>query len=126
MLDMYAKCGNLRDAQTLFDEMDERDVCSYNTMISGYTKRGFLELARTLFDEMPQIDNFSWTAMISGCISYNQPIEALNLYRRVQNFENSVSNKFTLSSVLSAVSAIQCLRLGKEIHGYIANWVRFR
>lgn len=119
LLDMYAKCGNLSDARTLFDEMHERDVCSYNTMISGYTKVGFLEQARNLFDEMPQRDNFSWTAIISGYVRYNQPIEALDLYRMMQNFENSVSNKFTLSSALSAVSAIQCLRLGKEIHGYI-------
>ncbi|XP_031265204.1 pentatricopeptide repeat-containing protein At4g37170-like [Pistacia vera] len=119
LLDMYAKCESLIDAQKVFDEMNERDLCSYNTMISGYAKVGFLEQARKFFDEMPQRDNFSWTAMISGYVRYNQTIEALELYRSMQRSESSVSNKFTVSSALAAVSAIHCLRLGKEIHGYI-------
>ncbi|XP_044469352.1 pentatricopeptide repeat-containing protein At4g37170 [Mangifera indica] len=119
LLDMYAKCGSLVDAQKVFDAMSERDLCSYNTMISAYAKMGLLEQARKLFDEMPHRDNFSWTAMISGYVRYNQTVEALDLYRSMQRNENSVSNKFTVSSALAAVSALHCLRLGREIHGYI-------
>ncbi|KAJ4714949.1 Pentatricopeptide repeat-containing protein [Melia azedarach] len=121
LLDLYTKCESLSDAQKVFDQMNERDLCSYNTLISGYAKMGFLEQARKVFDEMPERDNFSWTAMISGHARYNQPVEALELFRKMQKSENSVSNKFTLSSALAAVSAIHCLRLGKEIHGYITR-----
>ncbi|TXG71071.1 hypothetical protein EZV62_006006 [Acer yangbiense] len=81
LLDMYAKCECLSDAQKLFDVMNEKDLCSYNIMISGYAKVGFLERARKLFDEMRDRDNFSWTAMISGYVRYDKPLEALELYR---------------------------------------------
>ncbi|KAK2657398.1 hypothetical protein Ddye_010450 [Dipteronia dyeriana] len=121
LLDMYAKCECLSDARKLFDVMNEKDLCSYNTMISGYAKVGFLEQARKLFDEMRERDNFSWTAMISGYVRYDKPLEALELYRSMQISEKSISNKFTVSSALAAASAIQCLRLGKEIHGYITR-----
>jgi hypothetical protein len=35
--------GSIGDAQKLFDEMGERDLCSWNTMIFGYAKVGKLK-----------------------------------------------------------------------------------
>ena len=120
-LDMYVKCGSLRDAQKVFDEMRERDLCSWNTMISGYAKVGKFDEARNLFDEMPERDNFSWTAMISGYVHHARPKEALELYRMMLRHENSKSNKFTVTSALAASAAILNLRMGKEIHGNIVR-----
>ncbi|XP_022158958.1 pentatricopeptide repeat-containing protein At4g37170 [Momordica charantia] len=119
LLDMYAKCGSLVEAQKLFDEMMERDLCSWNTMISGYVKGGNFEKARNLFGKMPERDNFSWTAIISGCVRHNRAEEALELYRLMQKHENSKSNKFTVSSALAASAAIRSLHMGKEMHGHI-------
>ncbi|KAF3438899.1 hypothetical protein FNV43_RR17174 [Rhamnella rubrinervis] len=118
-MNLYAKCGSLVDAQKVFDDMPERDLCSWNTMISGYANVGQLDEARRLFNEMPQRDNFSWTAMISGYVRQERPKEALELYRMMQRHENSKSNKFTVSSALAASATISSLRMGKEIHGYI-------
>lgn len=120
-INLYAKCGSLVDAQKVFDDMPDRDLCSWNTMISGYANVGQLDKARRLFDEMPQRDNFSWTAMISGYVRQDRPKEALELYRMMQRHENSKSNKFTVSSAISASAAMSSLRMGKEIHGYITR-----
>ncbi|KAL4024033.1 hypothetical protein IC575_017806 [Cucumis melo] len=119
LLDMYAKCGSLVDAEKVFDEMVRRDLCSWNTMISGYVKGGDFEKARNLFDKMPERDTFSWIAIISGCVRRNRPEEALELYRLMQKHENSESNKLTTSSALAASAAIPSLHVGKEIHGHI-------
>ncbi|GMI68856.1 hypothetical protein like AT4G37170 [Hibiscus trionum] len=121
LLDMYAKCGSLSDAQNLFDEMSERDLCSWNTLISGYAKMGMLKEAKKLFDEMPERDNFSWTAMISGYVRFDKPKEALELYRMKEMSLLSKLNKFTVSSVLAASAAMGCLIIGKEIHGRITR-----
>nr|XP_011465424.1 PREDICTED: pentatricopeptide repeat-containing protein At4g37170-like [Fragaria vesca subsp. vesca] len=118
-INLYAKCGSLVDAQKVFDEMPDRDLCSWNTMISGYAKLGKLGDARKLFDEMPHRDNFSWTAMISGYVWHERPDEALELYRVMRKEESSKCSKFTVSSVLVASAAVQSLRMGKEIHCYI-------
>ncbi|XP_012574383.1 pentatricopeptide repeat-containing protein At4g37170 [Cicer arietinum] len=121
LLHMYVKCGGLIDAQSLFDEMSQKDLCSWNTMIAGYANLGHLEQARKLFDEMPQRDNFSWNAAISGYVSHHRHREALDLFRTMQEHESSNSNMFTLSSALAAAAAIRSLRLGKEIHGYLVR-----
>ncbi|KAJ4850815.1 Pentatricopeptide repeat-containing protein [Turnera subulata] len=120
LLEMYSKCGSLGNARDLFDEMTERDLCSWNVLISGYAKAGLLNESRKLFDKMPERDNFSWTAMISAYVRHNKPGEALELYRMMKKSEkNPECNKFTVSSVLAAAAAIPCLRIGREIHGYM-------
>ncbi|KAL0380907.1 UNVERIFIED_CONTAM: Pentatricopeptide repeat-containing protein [Sesamum angustifolium] len=119
ILDLYCKCESISDAQTVFDEMGEKDLCSWNILISGYAKMGWVSEARNVFDEMPKRDNFSWTAMISGYVKHKEPANALELYRLMQRDEKFTSNKFTVSSALAAAAAIQSLRLGKEIHGHI-------
>ncbi|RHN53470.1 putative tetratricopeptide-like helical domain, DYW domain-containing protein [Medicago truncatula] len=119
LIHMYAKCGSLVDAQMLFDEIPQKDLCSWNTMISGYANVGRIEQARKLFDEMPHRDNFSWNAVISGYVSQGWYMEALDLFRMMQENESSNCNMFTLSSALAAAAAISSLRRGKEIHGYL-------
>ncbi|KNA17414.1 hypothetical protein SOVF_080330, partial [Spinacia oleracea] len=119
LMDMYVRCGSLSDAQKVFDEMPERDLCSWNTMIKGYGKTGKVELARKLFDEMPQRDGFSWTAMISCYVQHRRPKEALNLYRKMQSCGSWDSNKFTISSVIAASASLPSLLSGKETHGRI-------
>lgn len=36
LVDMCIKCGNVEDAQKLFDERPERNVIPWNTMIAGF------------------------------------------------------------------------------------------
>ncbi|XP_077242761.1 pentatricopeptide repeat (PPR) superfamily protein [Tasmannia lanceolata] len=119
LIDMYAKCDSLEDARRLFDQIPEKDLCSWNTMIGGYAKKGELKDARKLFGEMPERDNFSWSTMISGYVRHNNPKEALELYKEMQRDKNLKSNKFTISSALSASAAVPSLQYGKEIHGHI-------
>ncbi|KAJ0965574.1 hypothetical protein J5N97_026712 [Dioscorea zingiberensis] len=52
LITMYARCGELRCARKVFDEICERDVVSWNSMISGYSKMGFAREAVGLFQEM--------------------------------------------------------------------------
>ncbi|KAK2967533.1 hypothetical protein RJ640_030404 [Escallonia rubra] len=121
IIDLYCKCECLVDARKVFDEMPERDMCSWNVLISGYSKSGRVDAARKLFDEMPERDGFSWTAMISGYDRSGQFDDALELYRVMQRTDNLKCNKFTVSSALAAATAVQSLRLGKEIHGHVVR-----
>ncbi|CAN6562987.1 unnamed protein product [Malus baccata var. baccata] len=52
LIDMYSKCKYVRSAKQVFDEMVERDLLSWNFMISGYVCNGMLGLAVELFDCM--------------------------------------------------------------------------
>ncbi|XP_011629066.1 pentatricopeptide repeat-containing protein At3g46790, chloroplastic [Amborella trichopoda] len=49
---MYARCGGLTDARQVFDEMPERDVISWNSMIAGYSQNDRPKEALELFHGM--------------------------------------------------------------------------
>ncbi|TYI67717.1 hypothetical protein E1A91_D08G038000v1 [Gossypium mustelinum] len=40
LVDMYGKCGKIKDARNLFDEMPQRNVVSWSGMIYGYAQLG--------------------------------------------------------------------------------------
>ncbi|XP_009345233.2 pentatricopeptide repeat-containing protein At2g34400 [Pyrus x bretschneideri] len=52
LITMYARCGELGFARKVFDEISERDLVSWNSMISGYCKMGCAGEAVRLFCEM--------------------------------------------------------------------------
>ncbi|CAI9115631.1 OLC1v1016592C1 [Oldenlandia corymbosa var. corymbosa] len=53
LLDMYAKCGDVRSSENVFAEMaQKKDVIPWNSMIVGYAKNGFAENALRTFEEM--------------------------------------------------------------------------
>ena len=57
LIDMYAKCGSMEDAQLVFDKLLARNELSWNTLIAGYTQHGQGEDALTCF-ELMQIEGF--------------------------------------------------------------------
>ncbi|XP_077248916.1 pentatricopeptide repeat-containing protein At2g02980, chloroplastic-like [Tasmannia lanceolata] len=52
LVDMYAKCGCIEKAKTLFDEMPERDTKAWSAMVVGYAVHGLAEDALELFSRM--------------------------------------------------------------------------
>ncbi|KAF5191505.1 Pentatricopeptide repeat-containing protein [Thalictrum thalictroides] len=52
LLDMYAKCGNITKARHLFNQMTNRDIVSWNSMIGGLAYNGLAKEAIELFTEM--------------------------------------------------------------------------
>ncbi|KAI9083793.1 hypothetical protein K1719_034261 [Acacia pycnantha] len=52
MLDVYARCGSLVNAEHLFANMSKRDVVSWTTMVGAYAQGGHCEEAVDLFKKM--------------------------------------------------------------------------
>ncbi|KAG6762202.1 hypothetical protein NC652_022875 [Populus alba x Populus x berolinensis] len=52
LVTMYARCGKLELGQRVFDQMDKRDVVSWNSLISSYGVHGFGKKAIGIFEEM--------------------------------------------------------------------------
>ncbi|KAF8400194.1 hypothetical protein HHK36_013490 [Tetracentron sinense] len=52
LITMYSRCSELDYARRVFDEIIERDLVSWNSMISGYSKMGFAGEAVGLFRMM--------------------------------------------------------------------------
>ncbi len=52
LITMFVKCGTIRDAQQVFDNMKVRDVISWSAMIEGYAEHGPYERALEVFQQM--------------------------------------------------------------------------
>ncbi|XP_052182449.1 pentatricopeptide repeat-containing protein At1g11290, chloroplastic [Diospyros lotus] len=52
LVDVYSKCGCVRAARTIFDNMKCRNAVSWNSMIDGHTRNGDSKEALALFDVM--------------------------------------------------------------------------
>ncbi|KAH7292093.1 hypothetical protein KP509_29G051500 [Ceratopteris richardii] len=52
LVDMYAKCGDIKKAERVFEEIPTRDVASWSALISGYTQCGQGENALNCFERM--------------------------------------------------------------------------
>lgn len=52
LVDMYAKCGLLAEAQDLFDAVPVRDTVIWNTLIAGYAEHGSGKEALRCLDQM--------------------------------------------------------------------------
>lgn len=66
ILDMYAKYGQVDLARKLFEQMAERTLADWNSMISGCWKSGNETDAVMLFNMMPARNIITWTAMVTG------------------------------------------------------------
>ncbi|KAI5068818.1 hypothetical protein GOP47_0017163 [Adiantum capillus-veneris] len=58
LVDVYAKCGLLEDAQGVFNKLEHTDMVAWTTLISGYVDAGFEEEALSCFERM-QTQGFS-------------------------------------------------------------------
>ncbi|CAN6472423.1 unnamed protein product [Victoria cruziana] len=71
LIDMYAKCGNIKDAHKVFDLMNEHDIISWNTLITGYSLHGLGLDALELFETMLVCDvrpnGVTYVGVLSAC-----------------------------------------------------------
>ncbi|GFZ11125.1 tetratricopeptide repeat (TPR)-like superfamily protein [Actinidia rufa] len=75
LLNMYGKCGALKDARKVFDEMPQRNVVSWTSVIAGYSHHGQEVDALRLYFQMRQCglmpDQFTFGSIIKACSSLN-------------------------------------------------------
>ncbi|KAK6247782.1 hypothetical protein QUC31_019347 [Theobroma cacao] len=118
LMDMYVKCGNLEEAQRIFDNMEKKTIVSCTTMVVGYARLGHLDAARKLFDEMPEKDVVPWNAIIGGYVQAKCSKEALTLFHEMQA-GGIKPDEVTMVYCLSACSQLGALDVGIWIHHYI-------
>ncbi|KAL5974775.1 hypothetical protein ACLOJK_031446 [Asimina triloba] len=118
LINMYSECQFLHESERVFNSMHQRNVVTWNVMITGLTKWGKVDLARALFDEMPHRTIVSWTGMIDGYTRANRPAEAFLLFRLMMA-KSVRPSSITILSIIPAVSNVGALDIAKSIHAYV-------
>ncbi|XP_010267212.1 PREDICTED: pentatricopeptide repeat-containing protein At2g29760, chloroplastic [Nelumbo nucifera] len=116
LIDMYAKCGMMDMANTVFNTMGSRkSTPAWSSMVSGYARCGEILTARQLFDQMGDRDLISWTVMISGYSQLGWYNEALELFAEMEGV-GLKPDEVTLVAVLSACAQLGALEIGRRLH----------
>lgn len=72
LVSMYGKCGSLENARTVFDSMLERNVISWNAIISAYAQNGEGKEALCMVGRMQQgtlPDDVTFVSALDACAS---------------------------------------------------------
>ncbi|EOA30005.1 hypothetical protein CARUB_v10013108mg [Capsella rubella] len=73
LVDMYSKCGDVDDAQRVFDEMGDRNVVSWNSLITCYEQNGpaveALKVFQVMLESWVEPDEVTLASVISACAS---------------------------------------------------------
>ncbi|RWW55317.1 hypothetical protein BHE74_00038052 [Ensete ventricosum] len=90
LINMYAKCGNIRDAKLVFDCVIEKDLVIWNAMMTGYSLHRMTMDALSLFNQMQQSgikpDHITFTAILSACNQEGFVDEGWKLFKMMEDF----------------------------------------
>ncbi|OMP08596.1 hypothetical protein COLO4_06304 [Corchorus olitorius] len=88
LLDMYVKNDCLGKAHAVFDNISNRNIVAWNSLISGYAFKGLFEDARKLMNGMEEEgimpDLVTWNGLISGFSIQGYSKEALALIHQIK------------------------------------------
>ncbi|KAI0507877.1 hypothetical protein KFK09_014005 [Dendrobium nobile] len=71
LLNLYCKCGDMNHAHKLFDEIANKDIVSWNVLVSGYFQSGYSVEAIRVFkvarNAQIKLDRFAYAGAVSIC-----------------------------------------------------------
>lgn len=151
LINMYAVCGNMRDARKLFDESPVSDLVSWNSILAGYVQMGTVEEAKMIYDQMPKRNVIASNSMIVLLGRCGRVSEALQLFREMDEKDlvswtallscyeqngmyeealklfaqmcanGTVVDEVVMVSVLSACAHLLVVKTGELAHGLVVR-----
>ncbi|OVA13362.1 Pentatricopeptide repeat [Macleaya cordata] len=86
-------------------------------MIDLFAKSCFLKEALKVFQDVPCENVVCWNAIISAAVKNKENWVALDLFHQMIT-GNLLPNGFTISSILTACTALRELEMGRGVHGW--------
>ncbi|KAK3224172.1 hypothetical protein Dsin_011197 [Dipteronia sinensis] len=71
LINMYAKCGSVKEASQIFSERENDDIVTWTAMINGYAEHGSSQEAIDLFEKLPRFglrpDSVTFIGVLTAC-----------------------------------------------------------
>ncbi|KAK3412149.1 hypothetical protein EUGRSUZ_I00931 [Eucalyptus grandis] len=119
LVSFYAKHGDINSAKWLFDNMPDRNLPTWNSLISGYVHNGLLDESFAVFSEMQFVgltpDPVSIISILSAC----SKLKAILLGKSVHAFSEKMDFVSNLN-VSNALLALYC-----ECHDLTSSFALF-
>ncbi|KAL0679771.1 hypothetical protein Bca4012_007752 [Brassica carinata] len=94
LVDMYAKCGSIDDAYSLFKRIEMRNIAAWNAMLVGLAQHGEGKEALQLFEQMRSLgikpDKVTFIGVLSACSHSGLVSEA---YKQIKSMDRDYGIK---------------------------------
>lgn len=94
LVDMYAKCGSIREAYSVFSTAEFKNVVLWNAMISGFSRHACSIQVMVLFEKMQQMclspNEVTYVSVLSAC-GHMGMVEKGRKYFEMMTKEHNVS-----------------------------------
>ncbi|KAG0605928.1 hypothetical protein M758_9G099000 [Ceratodon purpureus] len=130
LIRMYAKCGSIRDARQVFDEMVSRDVVSWTSLIGAYAESGCgdksLEIYQKMLQEGVQPSGITYMNALNACGSLKALKQGKEVHVHIvsSGFQSDVRVGTALIKMYSKCGAIKFARQAFEnlLHRDVIAW----
>ncbi|PHU19722.1 Pentatricopeptide repeat-containing protein [Capsicum chinense] len=97
LVDMYAKCGDLRNAKLIFEGMKVKNAAAWNSLISGFANHGHCAEAINFFERMDSSgvkpNDITFLSVLSACAHAGFVEEGLEIFSRMEKYALTPSIK---------------------------------
>ncbi|KAK1263443.1 Pentatricopeptide repeat-containing protein [Acorus gramineus] len=112
LLSLYIQCGRTSSAREVFDRMEERNLVSWNAMISGYSQNGWPNEALELFREMQRLGFKPPEIATMSALTSCAQLSALRLGKEAHCFALKMGlcdDAFVCSSIIDMYAKCGCI-----------------
>ncbi|KAK9164100.1 hypothetical protein Syun_005002 [Stephania yunnanensis] len=103
LIDMYSKCGSVLEAEMVFEGMNEKNIVTWNSLITCYEQNGPASKALELFVGMMDLgfkpDEVTLASVVSACATLVAIREGSQIHSRVIK-DDKFRNDLVLSNAL--------------------------
>ncbi|KAK7838773.1 pentatricopeptide repeat-containing protein [Quercus suber] len=142
LIDMYAKCGSLDDAVSVFENMSVRDTQAWSAMVMAYATHGHGSKAISLFEEMKRArvrpDEITFLDMevedkeialryhseklaIAFGLLNSPPGTKIRVVKNLQD-GNCVNDPFSFTCTMKACGSLAYKKLALQLHGLVEKF----
>ncbi|XP_030500586.2 putative pentatricopeptide repeat-containing protein At5g47460 [Cannabis sativa] len=88
LIDMYSKCGEVTKAELIFKSLADKNLITWNAMVSGFAHNGNSSRVLELFDQLQlertvQPDEITFLNVLSACAHNRMPFETAFHYFKI-------------------------------------------
>ncbi|XP_022735050.1 pentatricopeptide repeat-containing protein At2g45350, chloroplastic-like [Durio zibethinus] len=113
LIDMYSKCGNVKNAMLVFEGIEDKSVDHWNAMIGGLAIHGLGELAFNLLMKMERLsvepDDITYIGVLNACGHAGLLKEGLicfDIMRRVHKMEPKLQHYGCMVDILGRAGQV--------------------
>ncbi|CAN1137954.1 Pentatricopeptide repeat-containing protein At5g04780, mitochondrial [Linum perenne] len=108
LVDMYAKCGTVKGAFRLFQDLHDKNVVMWNVIISAFAKHSRSLEVMVLFEKMQQAgmepDEVTYISVLSACGHMGLVDESRAYFRLMTEYHNLSANVLHYSCMVDVLS----------------------